>query len=470
MANRLHPTSAALQKGAHLAVGCICLLVLYLPAEDFLLKWAPVSDRVYSYLRFISEIAIYGLLGAVLFYRLSQQKLPRHTLIDWPLLGFVAVALFSIAVNQADWLPGLITLRTLLRYVALYYILVNLPLTDHQVGLLVRLVVFVGIGEGLLGLGQYATGGPQAFWYPRATNLSVGGVEKQFTILTDGVEVGAVIGTFGHTVSMALYLVVCGVILLSLLYGPQQITRRERLKAYGALAVVVAAVLLTYSRASFFALLVAFGWVTVAGQHNRPAYKPLLACASVALVLMGILVGGEQTGFVQVKEKGVTPLTNLRMSFDSEYLQQSTTDTRLWLLKDVGGAIARSASLIGFSPDEQTARRKIVTASGGKLRRLLSYRPFEDVFWIAMFGYYGMAGLGFFCWMLYGLYRCGRKLIRPEAQPLHILLGTAISALVVVTIPLTFLVRTFEFRTFGFYFWLVAGLAVNLYMREQLSE
>ena len=67
----------------------IYFLVLFVPFEILFLKFLPVSDEVYGYLRFLAEVIIYVLAGVILYRVLQSGKLPKGTSIDKPLLVFV---------------------------------------------------------------------------------------------------------------------------------------------------------------------------------------------------------------------------------------------------------------------------------------------------------------------------------------------------------------------------------------------
>ncbi|MBK6642305.1 MAG: hypothetical protein IPG39_14320 [Bacteroidetes bacterium] len=79
----------------------IFLLIAFVPFEVLFLKYLPVSDAIYGYLRFAVEIIIY-LLGGLLLVRFIQlKKIPAGTSIDKLLLLFVVYAIVITVVNNA---------------------------------------------------------------------------------------------------------------------------------------------------------------------------------------------------------------------------------------------------------------------------------------------------------------------------------------------------------------------------------
>lgn len=447
-------------------------LTIYMPMEDFLLKWLPVSDLLYSIARQGSEAVIYGLFATVLLGRMSEGRFLRRTPVETPLFAFLAVALVSLVVNEGNLLTGAITVRTLLRYVALFYVVVNLPMSDRQIRILLFLIVSMGLAQCILGAFQFVRGGPSHFWLPRPTSLEVGGVERNFSILGTGVELGAVIGTFGHSVSMALYLLVCATVVISLIFNGKGRGRRVAgpVPMFALLGVIIAGVLVTYSRSTFLCILAGCAVVAYWRRHRRGLLRPLVVVTVAGLLLGVILSVSEEVGAVRVKETRVSPLENIRMATNREVLQGGFANTRVWMIREVGGTVLSSVSPVGYSPDPETARVEIVRESEGVLKRLLTFEPIEDVFWIAMLSYYGILGVGAFAWLLARLYKAARELMDWSRDFWTRTVATSTAALVVMLVPLTFMVRTFEFRSLAFYFWLLAGLTVHRYVRARKPE
>ena len=113
-------------------------LAVYLPLEEFLLKWVPLGATGVAVLRLGNEAPLYSALGAVaVAYKLRGLALPS-TPVDRPLAAFAAVALVSLALSGGSWLAGIVNLRVLLRYAAAYYLAVYLALGPHEQRRLLR--------------------------------------------------------------------------------------------------------------------------------------------------------------------------------------------------------------------------------------------------------------------------------------------------------------------------------------------
>jgi hypothetical protein len=233
-------------------------------------------------------------------------------------------------------------------------------------------------------------------------------------------------------------------------------------------ALCAAGIFASYSRATLLVYGLGALALLVLLRRSYPAARTLglalvlgmpLAAASLLLLPDGGGGGGGGGGFVKEKEVAVSPLASLGQLFSEEYVARAQV-SRLWILRDVGGAVVKGAGLVGFGPDEEHAKERVQAAGGAGLARLIAYRAFEDVYWVAVLAYYGFLGLALFGLVLWRLAANALALSRRAGSEGELALGAAALALVLVVVPLSFLVRTFEFRAFAFDFWLLAGLVV----------
>ena len=77
----------------------IYFLTGYVAFEEFILKFLPVSDVIYSYLRFFGEMLIYVAFGKLVIHKLYRGIPFVKTAIDLPVIGFYSVVLLSMLVN-----------------------------------------------------------------------------------------------------------------------------------------------------------------------------------------------------------------------------------------------------------------------------------------------------------------------------------------------------------------------------------
>jgi hypothetical protein len=439
----------------------VLALAAYMPFEEFLLKWLPVPDIVYSVLRLGSESAVYLLFLVVTISRITEHGILRRTPIDNLLILFVAGAILSAVYNGSNWSAAAINLRTMLRYVFLFYTVVQLDYSERDVRRLLAAIIACALAQVLAGTLQSLAGVSQ-FWLPRQNTLEVAGFKKEFSILISGVEQGAVIGTWGHSVSMALF------VLVALCVACARMATRSRIgiRAIGTAAIAIAFMvlaLLSYSKGVLFCALVALpAAYYVAGRPGAVA-KQALFVATVALIAASVLTVAtwRPPDYVKAKRTYIDQISYVVTMF-SERFVENAKHGRIWLISEVGGRVLGSGTLIGFGPDQERATVEIARGGGAALAKVVSYEALKDVYWIAILLFYGIFGLTVVLLLLWRMYRYCRAVARDlAATDVDRVLAITVAMLAVFAVPLNLLVRAFEFRSFSFFLWLLFGVMVS---------
>lgn len=437
----------------------ILVLVIYMSMEDFILKWLPLSNTMYSLSRFVSEVILYILLLLIIIDKVYTGKI-RRTDIDIPLGVLIFLGIMSTIINGAPLVGGLIKMKALFRYFALFYILINIYIPENKKYFLIKIIILIAFLQSLLGIYQHFAG-INEIWMPRASMLEVAGYSKDFRVLDGGIEKGAVIGLFGHSVSMSLYLFIAASILIVL------IIKKYRMFSiytqYLFLFIISMGISYTYSRGSLIAIMGAIPFYLVVTKK----FKTLVILTSMIILgifMLGIFSGFSGGKYENVKDKYVNPINNFTMVFSSEYVDNAE-NSRLWMITKVASTVLSSFNVFGYGADEETARKKILEASDNTLSRIIYYSGFEDVYWVALLSYYGIFGVSLFLYILYEIYKSSKYVYLNTPQEIMKIISLSMLGIIIYTIPLTFLVRTFEFRSFSFYFFLLAGLIFQEYLK-----
>jgi len=447
---------------ASLQYSIALFLVVFMPFEGFILKWLPGPDRLYEYSRFITELLIYGLLAMVIGTRLGRGAPIRRTPIDVPLLSFVAVSLLTIAVRQTPFLSSIINLRTLLRYVALFYAIVHMDLETRQVRSMLVAIMVIAVMQALLGIMQHYVG-IHPIWLPRETGLEIAGHSTSYVMLGRGREIGAAIGTMSDSIMLAVFLINSLMLFMVVGLAPRGMFRIRTSVWYASMAILFVATAFTYSRIATILATLCIPLVLVCTGRRQMIHALAVMVAVLGLGVF-VIAGASKSnlGSIKLRNEQLSPFQNVQMIFTADYFAKAKTQ-RMGTLARVGGLLVRSGHVIGFGPDAEFAKTRLVDRDES-LYYLYDRQSFEDVYWIAMFAYYGAAGLALYLWMLWRIFITGLGLAQHGNNPMYVVLGSMAAAIVVVCIPMTFITRTFEFRTYGFYFWLFAGLMMNAHM------
>ena len=440
----------------------IYFLTGYFAFEEFVLKFLPVSDAIYSYSRFCGEILIYVAFGKLVIHKLYKGIPFVKTPIDFPIIGFYVVVLLSAAVNRSPLMGSLYNIRPLARYIVLFYLIVNSSLSEKRIATLLRIILGIGIAQVAVGILQGFGGSTlYDFFLPRATDLNVAGFTKEFRLLEVGREIGSIYGTLGDTVIYGLFMILVLVIYLS------RIRRLEYLNLLGA-AVLFFFIARSYSRAATFSALLAGG----AWFYFHYGWKKTLQLAGATVLVFGLLlaiVNPFNLEYINPRKARVGLVGNVTGVFSGSYVRVAQKQRLGALIGNVPTVLVNKP-ILGYGADQNRAIERLNMSQRSFLLKVLSKEGFKDVYWVAILCFYGVLGLGFFALIFYKLFRYALNLHRRTVSPSSLTDRSVPAArltrraaiimlcLVAVTVFLLFFNRALEFRGYGFYFWLCAGL------------
>ncbi len=454
----------------------ILFLAIFVPFEVIILKYLPVSDLVYSYLRFAVEIFIYLLGGLLLLRLLYLKNIPKGTSIDKPLLIFIGYAFLITIINQAPFFQAFMGLRVLLRYVPLFYVVAFINVDSATARRILQAIIGIAAIQCCIAIYQHYFG-ISSFWYPRASDLEIGGKQVSFRMLSSGFgggrEMGAGIGTFGDSVFLALFLVIVFIVSVATLQKTIQIPRTHKWIISGTLVLITLALFFTYSRGS---VLLAFAAIPVilllaGGRKKMIVYLSIGLLLVSPIILLGVFDNTPSSEpYINPKIKYTDPLSNITAVFSSSYMDNTMQYSRGAVLIEVGGHLISSFKLIGYSPAQEFALEKAATNLFGSNMPINNLPIINDVYWVAFIVYYGIIGIIIYFFILFRIFRASVFVAKFSTDPYFRVFAIAMAALVIIAIPYSLILRTFVFRAFGFYFWLLAGLVFSEWRRLRKEQ
>lgn len=440
----------------------IYFLTGFVAFEEFVLKFLPVSDVLYSYFRFLGEILIYVAFGKLVIHKLYRGIPFVKTPIDFPIIGFYIVVLLSIVMNRSPLIGSLYNVRPLARYIILFYLVVNSALSEKRITTLLRIILGIGIAQVAVGIVQwFGDSTLYDFFLPRESKLSVAGFTKEFRLLEVGREIGSIYGTLGDTVIYGVFMILVLVVYLS------RIRRLEYLNLLGA-SVLFFFIARSYSRAATFSALLAGG----AWYYFHYGWKKTLRLALATALAFGLLLAVANPfglEYVNPRKAKVGLVGNVTGVFSGSYVRVAQKQ-RLGALIGNVPTVLLNKPILGYGADQNRAIEGLNMSQRSFLLKVLSKEGFKDVYWVAILCFYGVLGLVFFALIFYKLFRHALNLYKRSVSTSFILDRSAsvlnvtrqvaiiVLCLVAVTVFLLFFNRTLEFRGYGFYFWLCAGL------------
>ena len=257
--------------------------------------------------------------------------------------------------------------------------------------------------------------------------------------------------------------------ILVLIVYLSRIRRLEYLNLLGA-AILFFFIARSYSRAATFSALLAGG----AWFFFHYGWKKTLRLALAVVLIFGLLlavVNPFSLDYINPRKAKVGLVGNVTGVFSGSYVRVAQKQ-RLGALIGNVPTVLINKPILGYGADQNTTIERLNMSKRSFLLKVLSKNGFKDVYWVAILCFYGILGLSFFALIFYQLFRAALRLYKrsvssspnvgaglvPARSGVTQQIAIVMLCLVAVTVFLLFFNRTLEFRGYGFYFWLCAGL------------
>jgi len=455
----------------------ILLLAVYTPFEEFLLKWMPVS--IAAGLRFAPEALLVVLLMVLLFRNLGRGVWWKKTPIDLPLLLFLVFSVLSALaydVPAAVWLLGI---REFARYILLYYLVVNTGLTERMMKFLTVALLAAAALEAGIGLMQLALGNRfSLLLVPR--DVVVGGVlvREGFTQVLGGS--GRIFGTLGRYSRFGFFLALFCLLAAGFYVALRDHwTQAHKLSFFAFGAVVAPAMILSFSRTSWFALYAGGIVLLVLARWKKMLLLAIIVpVLATALLLSWIALEDWQAAYAE--EASLSQ--RFASTFSPEFWDVLFTRGRLFIITRVSPIILREYTWLGLGPGTIGS---IATGGGtnspglipeyshedwldvSQVGRASSLRFMHDVGWVSILAQVGLLGLGAYLWILAELARTALRCYRASADPFVRGLSIGYIALVAAVIVGNFATFSLTFRAISMYVWLFGAVVATFYLRSR---
>jgi O-antigen ligase len=450
----------------------LAALAAYLPFEPVILKYTP--DEIYLYARFFSEGIIYLLAAVVAWRVLKGTCRARPTPIDLPFVLFLVILLASSLVNAVEPSIAILGSRQILRFILIFYIVVYLKPDRAYVRTLTGIMFLVVGVESLIGLTQSFVGTPMDTFLLPSESHSFGGIT-----LTGGVaqfwDPGSrIFATLGRYDCLGNFLYFFLLIAVGLFYElrnkagvvGEHVARllSSRSDLIPLFLLGIPALILTYSRSSWFAFLLGFLFIGAVMKRDRRVVIAFASCAIVAAAYIG--VSGLNVRFI-TEAPGQTLVERFYETFSyARWRGEYYGLGRLFWMVQTPLTVIPASPLFGFGPGQFGGGAVAALGNGSVYEQLgLPYGVYGtegiiDNNWFSLWGETGTLGLIFFLWIYVAILRQCLRVYRTsrDAHTRAIAIGT-MAALLGVALN-AFLSTVFEIRTLAFYLWMYAGFVV----------
>ncbi|MBI2645397.1 O-antigen ligase family protein [Candidatus Uhrbacteria bacterium] len=446
----------------------ILFLVFLIPLEPFALKFVP--NDLYIYARYASEVMVYMLfLSACVRSRHYFAQIKKSPIVYAIVFLFFTICV-SIVLNISTPLEvSVLGARQIIRFVLLFFVAFVFLREHFWIKKFFVLMAVVVVLESSIGIAQALSGGAlDALLVPAGPKFFN---EYQLTTGTNQFweEGQRIFATMGRYDQLGTFLVFFLLFLLAYAYEG----KNPSIKKYGYIVFLLAlpALLLTYSRASWFGFFLGMFLISVVLKKDRR----VRAGCIVALVI--------GAAYLLYSGMIVPQLTDApRQTFAERFFEAFSFERwrgeyygygRLFFMVHAPVAILSHAPLFGLGPGTFGAGAATALQYTEQYDRLhlpfgiWGSEGFIDNNWLSIFGEIGSVGLLAYWMIFFLLMKESYRVWKQGKNGMERALGLGYMAAVCAVWFQAFLATYLEMRTLAVYFWLCGGIVARLAVEER---
>lgn len=451
----------------------IYFLSFYIVFEPFLLKFA--SDEIYPFLKYGAEVIILILFFIVLWKYIARKGGFKYikTPIDLPLLIFILLTAASALLNLENPLFWLLGLRQIFRYVLLYYAIIYAEISKKITKNLVWLLLGIMLLEAFIGAGQAIIGRPaDEFLLPGAKRefASIISPDYVYKFWSSGQRIFATMGRYDR-----LGIFICmGIILAVGLLCEEKEKRKKRMLAF-VISAPIFSLILTYSRMSWLGLIFALMFINIIMRRDKKFI--------IAMVIFIFIFGSYLLIFMQANDLNLYKINDQpEMAFAERFLSLFSFSElknsyngygRLYFAINTPVKVIKNYPFFGVGLGQYGSGVAYALNNRDKYDELGLPFGIEgtqgqiDSNWFSLWGEAGTFGILAFLSIIASIFIFTLKIYRESDDNFIKGLTLGFSGIILSLIFQALLGPYFETRTVSFYFWLLAGLAVNAGIKKQ---
>lgn len=434
-------------------------LALYLPFEPVVLKFIP--DSVYLFVRFFSEGLIYLIVLVVLLRWLRGRLTFDRTALDLPFILFVITLLASAAIHFVPLPIAFLGLRQILRFVIVFFLAVYLKPTKKFIITLTLALFAILIFQSALGIAQSLIGEPLDHFLLSSEERTLGELTFANAVEQFWDPGTRVFGTLGRYDRLGNFLYIFLLIASGILFTISRKKEKIARWLWWVFALGIPALVMTYSRSSWFAFLIGFLFIGLVIKRDRRVFAGLMASI---LIVLGYLTASGLTVGILADVPGQTFSERFFETFSyTRWRGEYEGLGRVFWYVHTPTVVVAASPIFGWGPGQfgggaaAVLRNTSVYNELGLPFGVYGTEGFIDSNWFSLWGEAGTLGLVFFVWMYWAMFT--RALATYHGSKDALIQGLAIGfAAVLLAVAFNALTSTvFEIRTVGFYLWLYGG-------------
>lgn len=441
----------------------------YLPFEPFLLKW--VSDDVYVFARYGSELIVYGLVVVVMWRMVTGTIKFQRTPLDIAFAVLVFLSLASVIINTVTPWIAIVGLRQIFRFVLLFFVVVYLAPPKAIIRTLVVTMMMIVAGQAALGYAQRVIGEPlDGFLLPSASR-SIGDVT-----LTSGTtqfwDPGQrVFGTLGRYDQLGIFMAFFLLILVAALYE-RAVKDKEAIPSWVIVFVSIPALGLTYSRSAWFGFLLGFLFIALWMKRDKRVLAVTIA-VPIALLTYLSFTGLVVNKLVDTADQSFTNRFFEAFSYTRWSGEYYGLGRVYWMAQTVL-AVVPASPIFGHGPGSYgggavaaLGNTEVYDALGLPFG-VYGTEGYIDNNWFSLWGEIGTLGLMTYLVMFFGLFAACVRIANESKDPETRALALGVAATVLAVAVNAFLATFLEARTLAPYLWMFGGAVVAFGKQEKI--
>ncbi len=449
----------------------ILFLAVLIPLEPFVLKF--VSSDMYIFARYASEMMVYALFLSACFRLRSHFLELKKSSVVFALVFLFFSIFISLALNVSTLLEvSILGTRQIVRFVLLFFVAFVFLKDRIWIRRFFILMFSLVLFESILGISQALSHGSlDSFLLPSGPKFFN---EYQLTTGTnqfweEGQRIFATLGRYDQLGTFLTFFLLFG---LAFLYEHKNVRMKRVMLAL--FVCVVPALILTYSRASWFGFFLGLFVIAVFLKKDR---RILIGCAVVFSIVGAYMV---YTGIIVPKLIDAPRQTVTERFFEAFSFERWRGEYyglgRLFFVVHTPPAILSHAPLFGLGPG---------TFGGGAATALhytkqydLIHLPFGiwgtegfvDNNWLSLFGEIGIVGFTAYWIVFFFLFKESYVLWKYGRDDTERALGLGYMGVLCAVSFQAFLATYLEMRTLAVYFWLCGGMIARLAVENKYKQ
>lgn len=465
-------------------------LIIWFAFENLILKYI-VPDLV-VYIKYLPEVTLYlvCLFLAIQKSAYGELKLIK-TPINFAFLGIIFIALLSAIMNGVGAMTMILGIRQMIRFMLVFFLIVYAGISKKDVQNIILLLLGITGVQIILALGQFFSRGALDAYLLPDQGFFIGD-----SIVIEGVEQywaagQRVFGTFRRYNELGAFLTLIVSIVAAYAYhyrGKAKklkdaafsrlgIVTKNKFVFYGSILLLIATVILTYSRSTWIAALCATFVIAVLIKRNKRFIKWGSIIVIIGAIYVATFLLGSQLRLEIISDqKSANLAERILEPFSATALRGSYDGFgRIYFWVNTPKVVAQSP-FIGVGPGmygggvAAALNNKKVYDENGIAFGVYGETGQIDNNWLSIWGELGTIGLLLFIMLFGRLYIGARALYNNHKDIFVQTLALALQGAVVAAVVLGLFAPYFEIRTFGFYFWLLAGCTYALGLQKTIRK